>query len=181
MYIALLYYRQDRGYIDFKSSFLMSGVWEFLFSADFLIFENFLVPKFQLFLWFSAHFWHFYTISRCFSSFFACGLWHPCHVLVLYCLNSFLDSIHAAANCLAWTANFVNAVSDQMQASVLLRFTTAQLIAWYKTRVIVWMCPENYSKLIKSIGILSSSCGKLWKSLKKVGKKLEKKPTTTTT
>ena len=46
---------------------LKAGVWEFLFSADFLIFENFLVPKFQLFLF--SLFWHLYTISRCFPRF----------------------------------------------------------------------------------------------------------------
>ena len=46
-----------------------SGVWGFLFSADFLLFENFLVSKFQLFLLFSAYFWHFTLISWCFSSF----------------------------------------------------------------------------------------------------------------
>ena len=54
-----------------------TGVWEFLFSADFLIFEYFLVSKFQLFLSFSAYYWHFTLISCCFSLFFACGLSHP--------------------------------------------------------------------------------------------------------
>ena len=50
-----------------------SGVWEFLFSADFLFFENFSVQKFQLFRLFSAYFWHFTLISHCFSS--LCCLW----------------------------------------------------------------------------------------------------------
>ena len=53
-----------------------TGLWEFLFSADFLFFENFLVPKFQLFLLFSAYFCHFTLISLCFSLFFACGISH---------------------------------------------------------------------------------------------------------
>ena len=64
---------------------LLSGVWEFLFSADFLVFEDFLVPKFQLFLLFSAYFWQFYPISHCFPSFppfFVCGLSHLC---IMYC------------------------------------------------------------------------------------------------
>ena len=55
-------------------SWYFTGVWEFLFSADFLFFENFLLSKFQLFLLFSAYFWHFTLISRCFSSFFACSI-----------------------------------------------------------------------------------------------------------
>ena len=56
---------------------LLAGVWEFLFWADFLVFENFLLPKFQLFLLFSAYFCHFCPISRHFSSVFVCGLLHP--------------------------------------------------------------------------------------------------------
>ena len=51
----------------------IAGAWDFLFLADFLIFDKFLVPKFQLFLLFSAYFWHLYPISRCFSFFFC--LW----------------------------------------------------------------------------------------------------------
>ena len=42
-----------------RFNFTIVGVWEFLFSVDFLVFENFVVPKFQLFLFFSAYFWHF--------------------------------------------------------------------------------------------------------------------------
>ena len=59
---------------------LIPGMWEFLFLADFLLFENFLVSKFQLFLLFSAHFWHFTLISSWFFLFFffffACGFSH---------------------------------------------------------------------------------------------------------
>ena len=53
---------------------IKAGLWEFFFSADFLIFENILVPKFQLFLLFSAYFWHLYPISL----FFVCGLSDLC-------------------------------------------------------------------------------------------------------
>ena len=62
-----------------------SGVWEFLFPADFLLFENFLVPKFQLFLLFSAYFCHFCPISRCFSLYFC--LWPLTHLLIWVILH----------------------------------------------------------------------------------------------
>ena len=71
---------------------LLSGVWEFLFSADFLIFENFLGLKFRLFLLFSAYFFHFYPISRCFSFLFFFifffGLWPLKPVLLSNAINS---------------------------------------------------------------------------------------------
>ena len=57
-------------------------MWEFLFSANILIFENF-VPKFQIFLIFSANFAHFTQISHCFTSFSACGFWHLCKIQIL--------------------------------------------------------------------------------------------------
>ena len=45
---------------------LHAEVWEFFVSVEFLIFGNFLMPKFQFFLLFSAYFWHFCSNSHCF-------------------------------------------------------------------------------------------------------------------
>ena len=51
-------------------------MWEFLFSADCLIFENLLLPKFQLFL-FQPIFGIFAQFHAVFPSFFIRGLSHP--------------------------------------------------------------------------------------------------------
>ena len=59
---------------------IMSHICRCVSSSFHLVFffENFLVLKFQLFLLFSAYFWHFTLISRCFSSIFACDLSRLC-------------------------------------------------------------------------------------------------------
>ena len=62
--------------VQWKMKWIDKWAWtrvlEFLFSADILVFKNFLVPKFLLFLLFSAYFCQFNPISHCFSSFFVC-------------------------------------------------------------------------------------------------------------
>ena len=59
-------------------------MWEFLFSADFLFFEKFLVSKFQLFLLFSAYFLTFFPE---FMLFFACGHSHICVLFLCFDKN----------------------------------------------------------------------------------------------
>ena len=60
-----------------EGSWLRTFGMRLLFSADFLVFEHFLLSNFLLFLLFSAYFYHSYPISCCFSSFYICGLSHP--------------------------------------------------------------------------------------------------------
>ena len=63
----------------FSSSLInvfFAGMWEFLFSTDFLCLKIFLCQISFFFLLFSAYFWHFYLISWYFSSFVVCCLSH---------------------------------------------------------------------------------------------------------
>ena len=69
----------------FRLQILIPGVWEFLFS-----FNNFLVSKFQLFLLFSAYFWHFTLISRFFPHLFC--MW-PLTPLLFKLLTLFLKDL----------------------------------------------------------------------------------------